>query len=84
MLAEIIIPKMGDASGDCSVEEWKKSIGDTVEMGDVICTVATDKATFDIESPYQGTLAEILVQANVLVPEGTVIGRIEVSEQTGT
>jgi 2-oxoisovalerate dehydrogenase E2 component (dihydrolipoyl transacylase) len=80
MLAEIIMPKMGDASGDCCVEEWKKSIGEPIAMGEVICVVATEKATFDIESPYEGILAQILVQPNVTVPPGTPIGRVEVSE----
>jgi pyruvate/2-oxoglutarate dehydrogenase complex dihydrolipoamide acyltransferase (E2) component len=80
MLAEIIMPKMGDASADCWVEEWKKSIGETVGMGEVICVISIDKAAFDFESPYDGTLAEILVQPDVTVSSGTPIGRIEVSE----
>lgn len=84
MLAEIIMPKMGDAAADSWVEVWKKSIGETVEVGEVICIVAIDKAAFDIESPYDGTLAEILVQPNVAVPPGTPIGRIEVIEEEVT
>lgn len=82
MIEEIIMPKMGDASADCVVEEWKKSIGETTEMGEVICVVATDKASFDIESPYDGTLVETLVPLHVNVEPGTPIARIEVGEET--
>jgi pyruvate dehydrogenase E2 component (dihydrolipoamide acetyltransferase) len=81
MLEQIIMPKLGDASGDCWLEEWKKSIGERVEMGEVICVAAIDKAAFDIESPYDGILAEILVQPHVIVAPGTPIGRIEVTEE---
>jgi len=82
MLVDIIMPKMGDASSEAWVEEWNKSVGDTVEMGEVICIVSIDKAAFDFESPYDGTLAEILVRPGVIVPPGTPIGRIEVTEDS--
>lgn len=81
MLMDIIMPKMGDAAADSWVETWKKSIGDRVEVGELVCVVAIDKAAFDIESPYEGTLSEILVQPNVAVPPGTPLCRIEVAEE---
>ena len=81
MLREIVMPKMSDAATDSCVEEWKKSVGERVEMGEVLCVVATDKATFDLESPYEGTLAEILALPNVAVPPGTPLGRMEVNEE---
>ena len=82
MLANIIMPKMGDASSDAWVEQWNKSVGDTVETGEVICIVSIDKAAFEFESPYDGTLAEILVQPQKVVVPGTLIGRIDVTEET--
>jgi len=82
MLADIIMPRMGDASQDSWIEEWHKSVGDAVEMGEVICVVSIDKAAFEFESPYDGTLAEILVQPQEMIATGTPIGRIEVDEDT--
>ena len=84
MLADIIMPRMGDSAAESWVEGWKKSVGDTVEVGEVICVVAIDKAAFDIESPHEGTLAQILVQPNVAVAPGTPICRIEVMEEAGS
>jgi pyruvate dehydrogenase E2 component (dihydrolipoamide acetyltransferase) len=84
MIEEIIMPRMGDAAADGCVEEWRKSIGEMVEMGEVICVVATDKATFDIESPHEGILVETLVQLNVNVPPGTPIARIKVGQEALT
>ena len=82
MLADIIMPRMGDASQEAWVEEWHKAVGDAVEMGEVICVASIDKAAFDFESPYDGTLAEILVQPQEVIAPGTTIARIEVDEET--
>lgn len=80
MLADIIMPRMGDAASEAWVEEWKKAAGDPVELGELLCVVSIDKAAFDFESPYDGVLAEILLPPNVTVAPGTPIGRIEVRE----
>lgn len=82
MIQQIIMPRTGDTPADCAVEEWKKSAGDTIEVGDIVCLVATEKAVFELESPYEGTLVETLVQINQSVPTGTPIARIEVNEET--
>lgn len=82
MLADIIMPNMGDAAQEAWVEEWHKSVGDEVEMGETVCIVSIDKAAFDYESPYDGTLAEILVEPQIVIAPGTPIGRIELTEDT--
>jgi len=84
MLADIIMPKMSDGAAEGWVEAWKKSIGERVEVGELICVVAIDKAAFDIESPYEGTLSEILMQPNVAVLPGVPLCRIEVAEEAAS
>ena len=53
-----------------TVETWKKSVGDSVEKGELIIEIATDKATVEVESNISGTLQEILVEAGKTVPVG--------------
>jgi pyruvate/2-oxoglutarate dehydrogenase complex dihydrolipoamide acyltransferase (E2) component len=48
-----------------TLARWLKRTGDRIQTGDIVAEVETDKATMSIESPHQGTLAEITV------PEGT-------------
>lgn len=43
------------------IVKWHKKPGDTVEMGDILCEVETDKAVMEYESMNEGTLLEILV-----------------------
>lgn len=77
MSEDVIMPRPGDASADCWVDEWKKAVGDFVELGEPICMVAIDKAVFELESPYEGELAEILVEPQTIVPPGTLLGRVK-------
>lgn len=80
MLKNLIMPRLGDDSSDGCVEEWKKAVGESVELGEPICVVSTDKVAFDLESPFKGTLAEILVEPQAIVPPGTVLCRIKLTE----
>ena len=78
MFKEIIMPRLGDTSTEGWIERWESSTGDAVEMGDILCIVSVDKAAFELESPYDGTLHEILVKDGEVVPVGTPIARLYV------
>src|ERR1700738_2566526 len=57
-------PRLADTLVDGTVSAWYKRPGDVVNRGEPLFAVETDKVNTDVESPYDGTLAEILV------PEG--------------
>jgi len=42
--------------------------GDSVDAGEVLLQVATDKADLDVEAPAAGTVAEVLVAEGATVP----------------
>jgi pyruvate/2-oxoglutarate dehydrogenase complex dihydrolipoamide acyltransferase (E2) component len=44
-----------------SIVEWLKSEGDSVQQGEALVTIMTDKANQEVESDYTGVLAKILV-----------------------
>ena len=52
----VIMPKEGITVESCIIGEWKKEVGDSVNVGDVLFTYETDKAEFDCESTAAGTL----------------------------
>lgn len=48
-------------------------MGDTLEEGDIIAQVETDKAVMDMETPSEGYLAKIIVPAGTKeIPLGKV------------
>lgn len=52
----VLMPKQGQSVESCIITEWKKKPGDTVKVGDVLFSYETDKASFEEESKYDGTL----------------------------
>jgi pyruvate dehydrogenase E2 component (dihydrolipoamide acetyltransferase) len=61
---EIKMPRLSDTMAEGAVSTWRKHPGDTVEVGDVLVEIETDKAVMEYEAYQAGTLAKILV------PEG--------------
>jgi len=56
------------------IAKWLKKEGDTVESGDLLCEVETDKATMDYESPASGTLLKIVLEEGSSAAVGDLIG----------
>ncbi len=59
-MAEIIrMPRMSDTMEEGNIVGWLKKVGDSVEPGDVLAEVETDKATMELESYFEGVLLHI-------------------------
>ena len=63
-MPEITMPKLSDTMTEGTLLRWHKKKGDKIEVGDILAEVETDKATMEMESFEEGTLADIFV------PEG--------------
>ena len=64
----VLMPKAGITVESCIIGEWKKQVGDKVNVGDVLFTYETDKAAFECESTAEGTLLEIFYEEGDEVP----------------
>ncbi|OFN41560.1 dihydrolipoamide acetyltransferase family protein [Staphylococcus sp. HMSC069E10] len=85
MSENIIMPKLGMTMKEGTVEEWFKSEGDTVEEGESIVTISSEKLTNDVEAPTSGTLLKIKVQAGEDAKVKAVLGIIgEEGEDLGS
>jgi len=67
--------------GDLTVSEalvinWFKKVGESVQLGEKVAEVETDKALLEIEAPVGGTLVQILAPAGRIVKMGEVMGVI--------
>lgn len=61
MATEITMPKLGLTMTEGTVDNWAKKEGDAVSKGEVVCTISSEKLSYDIESSVDGTLIKILV-----------------------
>jgi pyruvate dehydrogenase E2 component (dihydrolipoamide acetyltransferase) len=66
------------ANGDIVVQSVLISPGGKVKRDDTLIVLETGKVAIDIPSPYDGTIAEVLVQENEPIDQGEVIALIEV------
>ena len=74
-MAEVIMPKMGDAMEEGTLLEWKKQDGETVKRGDVIAEIETDKSNVEVEAEEDGVL-HIQAEPGAILPVGNVIAII--------
>ena len=59
-MAEIIVmPKMNLTMEEGSLVEWNKKVGDVIKVDEVLCSIETEKAVADMESPASGILLKI-------------------------
>ncbi|MEM1054338.1 MAG: 2-oxo acid dehydrogenase subunit E2 [Bacteroidota bacterium] len=73
---EVVMPKMGESVMEGTVLEWKKSIGDEVELDETLLEISTDKVDSEVPSPAAGTLVQILVEEGETVDVGAPIAII--------
>ena len=84
-LIEMIMPKMGESIFECTVLNWLKNVGDTIEADDMILEVATDKIDTEIGASHSGIIKEFLVQKGEVAVIGKPVCIIEVAgEETTT
>jgi len=76
MAVEIKVPAVGESITEVTVGEWLKKEGDTVKVDDVLCTLDSDKASFELPAEADGVL-HIMAQAGDTLPIGAVICTID-------
>ena len=65
------MPKAGGIpTTKASVLRWLKHAGDAIHVGDPVVELETDKVSYEMESPVDGTLLKIIAEENAQVPVG--------------
>lgn len=76
MAKEIKMPQLSDTMDSGKILSWNKAKGDTVNRGDILAEVETDKANLEIESFFEGVLLEIVTKENDTANVGDIIAYI--------
>ena len=73
-MAEIVrMPKLSDTMTEGVIAEWHKNIGDSVESGDLLAEIETDKATMEFEAFEEGVLLHRGVEKGGAAPVDSVL-----------
>lgn len=73
MATPIVIPRESQSMETGYITKWHAKIGDNVTFSQPLCEVESEKASFDIESPVNGTLLDIFYLAGETAPVLTAI-----------
>ena len=83
MATEIVMPNLGFDTQAARLIEWLKQPGDTVQRGDLLAVIESDKANVELESVAAGVLLEQLVVAGDEAAVGAVIARVGTAAEAG-
>ena len=76
-MTNIILPELGEGITKATVACWHVRPGETVEAGQDVVEVVTDKASFNVEAPAAGRLKTVLVPEGKDGSVGAALGTIE-------
>jgi len=80
-MTDLKIPEVGESVTGGTLAAWLKSEGETVNAGDEVLELETDKATLAVPAPASGVL-KITVKEGEDVLIGQVVGRIDTDAKT--
>ena len=76
-MTEVKLPPIAEGVDKANVCYWHRAAGDSVNEGEDLVELVTDKATFNLPAPVSGTVKEVLVKEGDEAKVGQVLAKIE-------
>ena len=83
MIVDVVMPKMGESINEGTILEWRKEVGEKINLDEILLEIGTDKVDSEIPSSAAGTVIEILAEPNDVKEVGQVIARIDTGSRDG-
>lgn len=77
MATPVVMPQLGESIVEATLVRWLVAPGTTVERGQVLAEVETDKASSEIPAPTAGILTRHLIEEGETVAVGTQIAEMD-------
>ena len=78
---EFPLPDVGEGLTEAEIVGWRISVGDEIAVNQPIVDIETAKAVVELPSPFTGRVTALLVAPGAVVPVGTPILAVEVSDR---
>src|SRR3954469_2483611 len=75
-IVDIVTPAGGESVTEGTILEWAVKVGQTVENGQTVVEISTDKVDMELPAPSAGTITELLAEEGETVTVGQVIARM--------
>jgi pyruvate dehydrogenase E2 component (dihydrolipoamide acetyltransferase) len=81
MAETITMPKLGFDMQEGTLVRWVRNEGESINKGDVLAEIETDKATVEVESSAGGVVRKLLVDPGAVVPVGAAIAIVGTKDE---
>jgi pyruvate/2-oxoglutarate dehydrogenase complex dihydrolipoamide acyltransferase (E2) component len=77
IVTHLVVPKTGGMNTTkATVVQWLKKEGDTLNQGDPVVELETEKVNYELDSPVEGVLLKIVSREPTEIPVGGLLGYI--------
>ena len=73
---QILLPELGESVTEGTVVEWRVAEGDSVEMGQALLDVTTDKVDVEVPAPAAGVITRIVAEAGETIEVGALLAEL--------
>jgi pyruvate dehydrogenase E2 component (dihydrolipoamide acetyltransferase) len=81
MVTKVVMPRLSLTMKTGTVVQWFKKENETVQKGEPLVEVLSEKVTYDVEAPASGVLRKILAEEGSDVPVDRAIGLIGAADE---
>ena len=76
-IVEVKVPQLSESVAEATLLQWKKKVGESVAVDEILIEVETDKVVLEVPAPSAGVLLELLAPDGATVAAEQVIARID-------
>jgi pyruvate/2-oxoglutarate dehydrogenase complex dihydrolipoamide acyltransferase (E2) component len=77
MKLSLKLPMFGMNMEEATIVKWHRQPGEPIRKGEPLYEIETEKVTTEVESPCDGTLIEIVADAEETIAVGAIVCHVQ-------
>ncbi|MBA4267023.1 MAG: dihydrolipoyllysine-residue succinyltransferase [Comamonadaceae bacterium] len=82
-IVEVKVPQLSESVAEATLLEWKKKVGDSIAIDEILIEIETDKVVLEVPAPAAGVLVELVQVDGATVAAEQLIARIDTEAVAG-
>ena len=82
-IVEVKVPQLSESVAEATMLQWKKKVGDSVAVDEILIEIETDKVVLEVPAPSAGVLTELTVADGGTVVAEQLIAKIDTEGKAG-
>jgi 2-oxoglutarate dehydrogenase E2 component (dihydrolipoamide succinyltransferase) len=82
-IVEVKVPQLSESVAEATMLQWKKKVGDSVAIDEILIEIETDKVVLEVPAPSAGVITELMVADGGTVVAEQLIAKIDTEGKAG-